>query len=328
MARIRNRSARQRLNAAADRRRWTPRNWPDHSGARDPATRRRRARARGAQWQPAGYPQVPPLVLSSDSSVPRTLTSRNLTRFGIVVPVHNEEHLVSAALDSLDQAVRYISESRVSVGIVVVLDRCSDRSSDLVSDWRNRTAEFHDAHHIEIFELEAGSVGSARSAGCQALFREWSHAAAEDIWLATTDADSEVPQDWIAAQLRMRSEGAQVWVGAVNVRDWSDRTPGTAEAWRCQYESEVLPIHGANFGIDATTYLEAGGFGSLATGEDRDLFRRAVALGATIRHDPLVRVVTSGRRNGRAPRGFAHALTSIEAAVPIPEPIQAESTAS
>ena len=306
MARTRKRSAQQRSNVA-DRRRSTPRKKQNCSAA--------------SAGDGLGS-------LSRERTAPRIVVSPNLTLFGVVVPVHNEERLVSAALDALDRAISYVSDSRVSVGIAVVLDTCSDRSSDVVSDWRTRAADFHEAHHIEILELQAGNVGSARSAGCQALLRRWSHAAPEEIWLATTDADSEVPQDWIAAQLRMRRQGAQVWVGAVSVCDWSDRTPGTAEAWRSQYESEVLPIHGANFGIDATTYLEAGGFESLATGEDRDLFRRALALGAAIRHDPLVRVVTSGRRDGRAPRGFAHALTSIEAVMPVPELGQVELTAS
>ena len=77
-----------------------------------------------------------------------------------------------------------------------------------------------------------------------------------------------------------------MWVGPVSVRDWSGRPAGTAEAWRRQYETEYLPIHGANFGIDGATYLEAGGFAELPTGEDRDLFERTVALGAVVRSRP------------------------------------------
>ena len=76
-----------------------------------------------------------------------------------------------------------------------------------------------------------------------------------------------------------------------------------------------MSVHGANFGIDAPTYLEAGGFQELPTGEDRVLFEKAVQIGAEIRHNPLVRVVTSGHEEARAPRGFAHALTSIEAEI-------------
>ena len=244
-----------------------------------------------------------------------TSASAEPIRFGVVIPVHDEEQLISVALDSVGGAMSRVSDGGVTVGIAVVLDRCSDRSGERVAEWRHRAAASDAAGPIEILEMDAGNVGLARKVGCQALLHRWSDSAPEDIWLATTDADSEVPPNWISAQLRARREGGQVWAGAVSVRDWSSRALGTAEAWFRQYEAEPLPIHGANFGIDAATYLEAGGFEALPTGEDRELFEKAVALGAVIRHDPLVRVVTSGRPDARAPRGFAHALTSIEATI-------------
>ena len=241
------------------------------------------------------------------SGVPRVVS-----RFGVVVPVHNEECLISAALDSIDLAIQHLHNSRATLGIAVVLDKCSDRSIELVADWRRRNTQFRCPDRVEVVELEAGNVGSARRVGCEALLTLWSDVPPEEIWLATTDADSEVPPDWVSAQIRMRNEGAQVWIGAVDVRDWSGRALGTAEAWRNQYETEQLPVHGANLGIDAATYLAADGFADLETGEDRELVDKAVRLGAVIRHDPYVQVVTSSRREARAPRGFAHALTAIE----------------
>ena len=244
------------------------------------------------------------------------------------IPVHNEEHLVSAALDSLDRAIDHVSDSRVSIGIVVVLDRCSDRSSDLASKWCSRTASIHETPHIEILEIEAGNVGSARRAGCQTLLREWSDGPPSTSGWPPPMLIQKCLGTGSRLSFRTRNGGVQVWVGAVNVRDWFGRTPGTSTAWRDQYENEALPVHGANFGIDAATYLETGGFESLATGEDRDLLSRAVALGAVIRHDPLIRVVTSSRRDARAPRGFAHALTLIEATVLNPVPNAVELAAS
>jgi len=71
------------------------------------------------------------------------------------------------------------------------------------------------------------------------------------------------PPDWISAQVRARAGGAHVWLGGVRVEDWTDRGPGTAEAWRQRDDEERRPVHGANFGIDARTYLEAGGFPGL-----------------------------------------------------------------
>jgi hypothetical protein len=235
----------------------------------------------------------------------------------MVLPVHNEEGLLPAALASLDRAIGRATGRRRApgvavLGVAVVLDACTDDSGGLVDAWRRR------AHHrgrvdIEVIDTDLRGVGQARGVGCQALLRRWSDTPAEHIWLATTDADSEVPGDWICAQLRARRLGGQLWVGGVSVDDWTDRAEGTAEAWQRHDEAELLPVHGANFGIDAATYLAAGGFRGLSTGEDRDLFERAVALGAEIGHDPRVRVATSSRREARAPRGFAHALTALEA---------------
>ena len=239
--------------------------------------------------------------------------------FGVVLPVHDEEELVPAALASIGRAIAAVSDHSITVGIAIVLDACRDRSAQLVADWRDERVQRVQrvqrgrSELIEIVTTEARSVGLARKLGYAALLRMWAHHSPEAIWLATTDADSEVPHDWISTQVRMRGEGGHLWVGPVGVRDWSSRAAGTAEAWHHEYERECLPIHGANLGIDAATYLAAGGFTALSTGEDRDLVDRAVALGAVIRHDPKVRVVTSSRRVARAPGGFAHALTFIEA---------------
>ena len=241
--------------------------------------------------------------------------STQAIHFGVVVPVHDEEELALVALDSIERAIAGVSDHFVTTGIAIVLDACSDRSRDLVAEWRHRSLHRNAKRFVEIVTTNVANVGHARKLGCAALLRTWAGIPPAAIWLASTDADSEVPRDWISGQLRVRREGGQVWVGRVSVHDWSGRSAETAEAWHRQYELECRPIHGANFGIDAGTYLDAGGFAEMSTGEDRDLVERTVARGAVIRHDPQLRVVTSSRRRARAPGGFAHALSSIEAAV-------------
>jgi hypothetical protein len=233
-------------------------------------------------------------------------------RFGVVIPVHNEDQLVGRALASLGRAVVHASPNRrVEVGVAVVLDACRDRSGEIVAQW-SRSIGPRPRLQVQILEGDQGNVGAARGLGCQALLAQWSATPPEDIWLATTDADSEVPRNWITSQMRVRRRGAQVWVGGVGVRDWSGRSTATAQAWQQQYEAECLPIYGANFGLDAATYLQVGGFRALPSGEDRALFEQASAVGAVIHRDPAVRVLTSGRRVARAPNGFADALNAIE----------------
>jgi hypothetical protein len=255
------------------------------------------------------------MVLTPEATVIGSTTqARTSVRFGVVLPVHDEEELLPAALAALDRAISHVSGLSVDFGITLVLDACTDRSGDLASAWQ------HDpdgpwSGAIDIIEADVGNVGQARQIGFEALLSRWSDVDPAGIWLATTDADSEVPWNWISSQLAMRSEGGQVWAGAVTVTDWSGRGEGTADVWRASYEAERHPVHGANFGIEAALYRETGGFARLQTGEDRDLFERTLALGAVIGHDPRVRVVTSSRRDARAPRGFAHALSAFESLV-------------
>jgi hypothetical protein len=232
-------------------------------------------------------------------------------RFGIVLPIHNEEELLPAALAALDRAITHVAELPVCSGVAIVLDACDDSSADLVRSWRS-SPHRSSSGTVDIVETTAGNVGHARRMGVETLLRRWSAVDLTDIWLATTDADSVVPLHWISSQLAVRSEGGQVWAGTVTVDDWSDRSGGLEMRWRQEYASERLPVHGANFGIEAALYVAAGGFDRLATGEDRDLLERTEAMGAVISHDRSVPVVTSSRRRARAPGGFAHALSSME----------------
>ena len=59
--------------------------------------------------------------------------------------------------------------------------------------------------------VQARNVGLARQAGAQALL------AAGARWLAFTDADSEVADDWLVAQLRHQQAGADAVCGCVTV---------------------------------------------------------------------------------------------------------------
>jgi len=232
---------------------------------------------------------------------------------GIVLPVHNEEQRLPAALRSIDRAMEGIDDWATQCRLVVVLDDCNDGSSSVVDGWPAEDTKWGKKWgKAHVLSLRARNVGLARQTGCAALLDLWSATPAEHIWLATTDADSEVPRDWLTAQVRARTEGAEVWVGPVEVGSWDDRATGTADEWNRRYAREHRPVHGANFGIDAAMYLRAGGFEGLVTGEDRDLLDRALVQGAVVRVDASVRVITSARRQSRAPRGFAHALSAIE----------------
>lgn len=225
---------------------------------------------------------------------------------GICLPVHDEEVTLSPALASLHAAIRAIAVRAVECRVAVVLDDCSDGSEELVVDWARRASVA-----TMVMSSAARNVGMARQLGCLGLLRSWSATDPSRLWLATTDADSEVPPHWLAHQLDCMDANIDFWAGRVEVSDWSGRTAATQRAWTDAYRSESDPIHGANMGMRASVFLKVGGFPPLASGEDAALRAAMVRAGCTVRHDRRAAVRTSSRSSGRARSGFADHLDSI-----------------
>jgi hypothetical protein len=133
-------------------------------------------------------------------------------------------------------------------------------------------------------------------------------------WLASTDADSRVPPNWLTHQVGAYRQGIEGWAGTVMVDDWSERPPPLAAAFAHQYRfdrSEGPHVHGTNLAVRADAYLRAGGYPMIPTGEDHGLWQALAATGAHLVHDITCPVTTSSRRQARAPLGFAHALDQI-----------------
>jgi glycosyltransferase involved in cell wall biosynthesis len=221
-----------------------------------------------------------------------------MKRVGVVVPARNEELLLPGCLDAIDAAASMVE---VAVHVVVVLDGCTDGTRAVVDrrPW------------VRAIDIDAGNVGIARAAGAAAVL-DWSAGTPlTDVWLATTDADSIVPLDWLTGQLALADEGWEVIVGTVSVADWSEHPLSIAPLWAGGYHAvEHHPhVHGANLGFSAAAYVECGGWPPLATNED-------VALVAALSSRRLVRtatlpVVTSARREARAVGGFGDTLREL-----------------
>lgn len=218
---------------------------------------------------------------------------------GIVVPAHNEQVLLPAALRAVRRAARHRALCGLEVHVVPVLDACSDDSGDVAP----RAVEVH-----------ARNVGIARAAGFAEILRREAGRPSGEIWLATTDADTVVPDNWIAEQLRLAAQGVEVVAGTVRVDDWSEHPDAVRHRFGQTYGVPELGhhhVHGANLGMSTAAYLEAGGVPPLALAEDHALVdslrMRARKLVATGR----IPVLTSGRRESRTTGGFADHLRSL-----------------
>ena len=228
--------------------------------------------------------------------------TRPLRWVGVVVPARDEEDLLPSCLDALDVARREAGRRHgVEVDVAVVLDGCRDGSADVVArvPWA-----------LAVPGPGLG-VGPARAAGAGALLRRHRHRAAEVGWLATTDADSRVPADWLVRQVSIADAGADVVLGTVAVGDWDGLSEPAKRQWQAAYVARDGHghVHGANAGLRLDTYLAVGGFADLDRDED-------VALAAATAHRRVVRtaaipVVTSARLRSRAPGGFAAHLARL-----------------
>ena len=131
-------------------------------------------------------------------------------------------------------------------------------------------------------------------------------------WLANTDADSQVPENWLVRQLEFAEAGADAVLGSVEP-DPAGMDPELRRRWleRHPFEEDHPHIYGANFGVRASAYLAAGGFPKLASHEDRTLVQSLRNRAFTVTATDSMRVLTSGRIHARAPHGFGAYLRTL-----------------
>lgn len=214
---------------------------------------------------------------------------------GILVPAHNEAEHLGACLRSLALAAAHPALRDEPVRIVVALDACDDASAAVCR-----------AHGVATVEVQARCVGAARAAAANELIGRGAR------WLACTDADSQVPAEWLVAQC---DAGSDVFCGVV---DLGELAPQRAWLRGCFQRGERWGdghgrVHGANMGVSTPAYLAAGGFAAQRCSEDVDLVRRLHAQGASICWAGAPMVITSARLAGRASGGFADHLAGLAA---------------
>lgn len=203
-----------------------------------------------------------------------------VARVVVVVPVHNEEALLPASLRALGRAVRELRVARpdVDVEVVVSLDGCTDQSAHVVADFPCTwvTGPHRGAAAARIAGVEAGLRGVTTSG-----------VPLDQVWIASTDADSVVPESWLIDAVRVADQGVDMLVGPVEPVGPCD--PRHLAAWQERHRPAWgdRTIHAANLGVRASSYVAVGGFAPLPEGEDVDLATR-------VRRTPARSVATDG----------------------------------
>jgi glycosyltransferase involved in cell wall biosynthesis len=222
----------------------------------------------------------------------------------VLIPARNEEVLLARCLESV---IRAIDALPVTIRATIVL--VSDCSTD-------RTAEIGHSligTHGSVVHTRAGTVGTARALAASHAIAKTT-ASLSNVWLANTDADCVVPSAWLGEQIDFAASGIEAVAGTISVDSFEEHGLEVPARFHTSYSVHAdgthPHIHGANLGVRADRYQAVGGWADLKTAEDHDLWGRLRRTGARLFSSARLQVVTSGRRVGRAPNGFAGALAA------------------
>jgi glycosyltransferase involved in cell wall biosynthesis len=222
----------------------------------------------------------------------------------VLIPASNEQDLLPRCLSSVKKSGQLV-EDFASVDIVLAVDHSVDQTKAI--------GEAMLTHCGIVVETNGGIVGEARARAAQVALDRY-EGRLDLCWLVNTDADSSVPAGWLQSHLELAQRGMHAIAGTVDVDTFEEHASFVKYRFRRSYlisaDGTHSHVHGTNFGIRADWYLRAGGWTSLATGEDHDLWNRLKKIDAKQASVSHIEVITSGRRIGRAPNGFAATLAA------------------
>lgn len=212
--------------------------------------------------------------------VPKRMFNRKSGRhfISIVIPAFNEEKFLARSLQSL------ASQSYQDFELIVVDNNSRDKTREIAESFGAKV----------IFEPKRG-VGHARQTG----FR-----AAQGEIIATTDADTVLPRDWLERIVfEFKKDKNLVAFGGLYILD-SGTFPAKLGVYYFLYPiwlwdkliSGGWSLTGSNFAVRKKVFLKVGGFTmGMKLGEDIHIARKLRAIG-DVKFDPHFRVRTSGRR--------------------------------
>ena len=229
----------------------------------------------------------------------------------VIVPARDEEALIGACIEALAaQTGLHASEYEV----LLVLDRCTD-----ATEARARAAAGKLA--LRVVRSHRPGVGAARRLGMDLACERLLALGRADGLIACTDADSEAAPDWLRAQLDAIAGGSAAIGGRAALSDADQAAlPDAVRERRGEEARERLArardaspagrtehhqFSGASMAVTAATYERVGPLEPRAGLEDEAFERLLRSRGVAIDRLRTVRVTTSARDSGRAPRGLA-----------------------
>jgi glucosyl-3-phosphoglycerate synthase len=237
----------------------------------------------------------------------------------VVVPARDEAPRIAACLHALS-AQRDMTPD--SYEVILILDDCRDRTLQVIHQTVS-PREQPVVHTVTC--LRAQGVGRARRLGMDIAYRRFMQIDSEQGLIASTDADTTVAADWLSVQLALAQQGAAAIGGlieldpaerlaldphAITVREHgaAQRLTDAVELAAGAVAVEHHHFSGASLALTAAAYRRCGGLPVRAALEDEALAQALTRQGIAIHRSRRVRVRTSARTDGRAPRGLAQDL--------------------
>lgn len=243
------------------------------------------------------------------------------------IPVRNEAEHINACLDALSRQMDGYSRP-LRTATVLLLNGCDDGTWAALQHRRCREDLCESWLAVDcVLPRTLQHAGGARRA---ALTTALSLVGAHTRLIATTDADSCVPPNWLSRQLDALDAGAQAVAGAADVdadearhfpddfrrrrelEDCYTRWLERIDAFLDPLAHDPWPRHrtptGASLGFTPEVLRMLRPLPAPGLGEDRALVARCQALDVPIRFDAMLRVRTSGRLQGRAKGGMADTM--------------------
>lgn len=273
----------------------------------------------------------------------------------VAIPVRNEAQLIWRCLSSLAAQTDLGGGplDRLSYEVLLVLNNCTDDTAAAISAFEAAVPSLRLLTASVNLPFGQAHVGTARRLAMDAACRRLVGRAHPLTAILTTDADTEVAPDWIAANLAEIEEGADAVAGRLDLEPQLNGLPqqlGAAVRLHMHYETLLHAVtkresanygdgrgrghrfgNGASIAVTPDAYRRTGGLPPLPFEEDVAFCRNIEAASLRLARSNRVRVRPALRLDGRAGRGMASTLAGWKAEVDagreirVPHPLDASS---
>lgn len=237
----------------------------------------------------------------------------------VAVPARDEEAAVEGCLRTVVAAAHHaLALGAVArVRVAVAAHRSGDATAARAASYL-RTAGLD---HLVLVDGESVTVGEVRARLVEAAMAADPAFAPARTWLLSTDADSQVPTDWVVGLLDVAARtGADLVAGFVALDGWV-ADPAALVAYDHLLQAGLTAeghdhVWAANLAVAHPAYAAAGGFPSVLHGEERVLAKRVARAGGRVVGALHPVVTTSARMPGRAAHGLGDLLRRLADEVP------------